>query len=229
MGVFGTPQRVLVRGEGCTGLGRRRQAIPGPARRHRRQRPRPRPPGLVGGHRAGWPPWATSPTSSPPPRSPWPRGCWTLPGAGRLQGVLRQLRAPRPTRRPSSWPGAPAAAGSSPLEGAFHGRTMGALALTPSRPTASRSNRCARRVDARPVRRRRRAARRRGRPTTGRRLPRTDPGRGRRPAAPAATCGGPRAHPRRRRPADPGRGPDRHRPHRQLVRPPARRASCPTP
>ena len=47
MNTFGAPQRVLVRGEGAVRVGRRRAALPRPARRHRRQRPRPRPPGAT--------------------------------------------------------------------------------------------------------------------------------------------------------------------------------------
>ena len=42
--------------------------------------------------------------------------------------------APRPTRPRSRWPAAPAARRSSPAENAFHGRTMGALALTGQEP-----------------------------------------------------------------------------------------------
>ena len=45
-------------------------------------------------------------------------------------GCSSPTPAPRPTRRRSSSPGAPVGRRSSPTEGAFHGRTMGALALT---------------------------------------------------------------------------------------------------
>src|SRR3954471_17809299 len=95
-----------------------------------------------------------SPTSSPPsPRSPWPSGSSASSGSSR--GTARcssPTPAPRRTRRRSSSPAAPAAptssrwraastgapptppraTGRTPLvamEGSFHGRTMGALAL----------------------------------------------------------------------------------------------------
>ena len=86
-------------------------------------------------------------------------------------------------------------------EGAFHGRTMGALTLTgqPAKRDAVRA--AAARRHARPVRRRRRAARgsgrrhRRGVPRAGARRGRRAPGAGRLPA------GGPGDHERGRRAA----------------------------
>ena len=52
MNTFGPPQAGAHPRRGRLRLGRRRQAVPRPARRHRRQLPRPRPPGAGrGGHR----------------------------------------------------------------------------------------------------------------------------------------------------------------------------------
>ena len=100
--------------------------------------------------------------------------------------------APRPTRPRSSWSGAspdPARPVIVAAERSFHGRTMGALALTgkaaeprpvrPARPVTSRS--C-------PTATSTRCARRRS-PTDRGGVPRADPGRGRRGARrPRATC-----------------------------------------
>ena len=114
-------------------------------------------------------------------------------------------------------------------EGAFHGRTTGALALThkpayrePFEPLIPGVTHVPwGDVDAL------RAA------VTDADLgarPRADPGRGggaaRQLGLPAR---GPRADPRGRRPARARRGADRHRPHRHVVRLPPGRASCPTP
>ena len=206
MGVFGTPQRVLVRGAGCPGVGRRRQGIPGPPGRHRCQRLGPRPPvrhlgDLQPARHAGprlqflHQPHADrarretaghQPTLRPAPRcsSPTP--------------------APKPTRPRSSWPAAtrdnapPAPTRQKrtkiiALEGAFHGRTMGALALTAKEAYRDRSSHCpaasstSRSVTSRPSCRRRRNHRRR--------VPRAHPGRSRRPAAQRRIlAGGPRSH-----------------------------------
>ena len=105
-------------------LGRRRQAVPRPARRHRRQLPRPRPPRAGrGGHRRSCRPWATSRTSSPPSRrSRSPSACSTCSGGRAASersttGPARSSSptpAPRPTRPRSSSPGAPAAPTWSP-------------------------------------------------------------------------------------------------------------------
>ena len=46
------------------------------------------------------------------------------------RGCSSATPAPRPTRRPSRSRGSPGARNSLPPEGAFHGRTMGSLALT---------------------------------------------------------------------------------------------------
>ena len=111
-------------------MGRRRQPLPRPARRHRRQRARPRPPGPRGrGDR---------PAADARPRlellrhrsrrSSWPSGCSRLLGQpGHVfftnSGTEANEAAFKLTRR----------TGRTKLvaaEGAFHGRTMGALALT---------------------------------------------------------------------------------------------------
>ena len=96
-------------------------------------------------------------------------------------------------------------------EGAFHGRTMGALALTakaayrePFEPLPGRRH-------LRPVRRRRGAGRGRHRRDGGR-GPRADPGRGRRRRPADGYLADARAiTPRARRPAVARRGADRHR------------------
>ena len=53
-----------------------------------------------------------------------------LLGADATPGCSSATRAPRPTRSPSRSPGSPAARNSLPPQDAFHGRTMGSLALT---------------------------------------------------------------------------------------------------
>ena len=58
-----------------------------------------------------------------------PRGRGALAGTGRRRSSS-PTPAPRPTRRRSSSPGVPAAPTWSPPRARFHGRTMGALALT---------------------------------------------------------------------------------------------------
>ncbi len=132
MNTFGTPQRVLVRGEGCLRLGRRRQPLPRPARRAspstRSATPTPSSPRRS---RHSWPPSATSRTSSPPPRrSRSPSGSSTCstprPARGcssRNSGTEANEAAFKLTRRTGR-------TGMVAAEGAFHGRTMGALALT---------------------------------------------------------------------------------------------------
>ena len=108
-------------------------------------------------------------------------------------------------------------------EGAFHGRTTGALALT-HKPAYRAAVRAAHpRRDARALGRRRRPARRRHRADLGARA-RADPGRGRRaPRQLRLPARRPRDHPRGRRAARARRGADRHRPHRHVVRlPPGR-------
>ena len=188
MNTFGPPQRVLVRGEGLLRLGRRRSSLPRPPRRHRRQRPRPRPSGRAcGGDLAAGHAWVMSRTSSPRRRrSPWPSDCshcsvrtgrvfFTNSGTEANEAAFKATRRTGRTKIISTI-------------GAFHGRSMGALALTwkpgyrePFEPLPGR-----RRV--RPVRRRS-CARRGGRQPDRSRHPRTDPGGERRHRA---TCGLPR-------------------------------------
>ena len=132
MNTYGPPQRVLVRGEGALRLGRRRPPLPRPARRHRGQRPRPRPPrARRGGHRAAGDPRArlellrhraagragraaARPAAAPPT----------------ARGVLRQLRRRGERGGAQDHPAHRAHRGWSPPRARFHGRTMGALALT---------------------------------------------------------------------------------------------------
>ena len=76
------------------------------------------------------------------------------------------------------------------LEGSFHGRTTGALALTHKAAYREPFEPLIPGVALRALGRRRRAARR-GRRQTAARLPRADPGRGRRARPPPTTCGRP--------------------------------------
>ena len=95
MNTFGPPQAGAHPRRGRPRLGRRRQAVRRPARRHRRQRARPRPPGAGRGrHHPARHARATSPTSSPAEpqvdaRRAAARRC-SAPTHG--QGVLHQLR-----------------------------------------------------------------------------------------------------------------------------------------
>ena len=145
-------------------------------------------------------------------------------------GVLLQLRRRGQRGRAQDRRGGrrPGGRGSSPPSGVPRPHDGRAGAHRASRRSASRSSRCGRR-HVRPVRRRRRAARP---PST------TIDGRGRsssrcsaRPASsrrPRLPRGRARDLRRSRRAARARRGPERHRPHRRVVRPPARRASGPT-
>ena len=126
----------------------------------------------------------TSRTSSPPSRSSsWPSGCSASLGwSDDARRLLQQLRRRGQRGRVQAHPRAPAAPTLVAAEGAFHGRTMGALALTakaayrePFEPLPGRRH-------LRPVRRRRRA-RGRGR---RRRSPRSSSSRSR--ARPASSC-----------------------------------------
>ena len=130
MNTFGPPQRVLVRGEGCyvwDADGRRYLDLLG---RHRGQRARPCASGRAcRGHVAAGHAWAMCRTSSPRrPRSPWPSGCsrcWATTGRVFFtnSGTEANEAAFKATRR----------TGRTKIIstiGAFHGRSMGALALT---------------------------------------------------------------------------------------------------
>ena len=225
LNVFGRPQLVLEHGDGRLGLGRRRPPLPRPPRRHRGQRPRatttPRSSRPSPSRPASS---CTCPTSSPRcRRSSSPSGCSRSPGAPGARRCSSATPAPRPSRPRSSCARRTGRTGIVAAEGAFHGRTTGALALThkpayrepfePLLPGVTHvpwgdvdALRAA--VTDRDLRGRARA----------------DPGRGRR-AAPATRlpAGRARAHPRARRAARARRGPDRHRPHRHVVRLPAGR------
>ncbi len=113
-------------------MGRRRPPLPRPARRHRRQRPRPRPPGArLGRRRPGRPAWCTSRTSTPrPPGRPRRADPRPRRAHRRARPSSSPTPAPRPSRRRSSSPGGPAGPSIVAAEGAFHGRSTGALALT---------------------------------------------------------------------------------------------------
>ena len=114
-------------------LGRRRPRVPRPRRRHRRQRPRSRAPRRGrGGHLAGRSSSATPATSRCTSRaSGSPSGSGTLVGAGPDTRVLftnsgaeaneAALKISRRLRPGGGWVA---------CEGAFHGRTLGALAIT---------------------------------------------------------------------------------------------------
>ena len=142
------------------------------------------------------------------------------PGAGRSSPTP----APRPTRPPSSSPGGPGAPTWSRPRGAFHGRTMGALALTgqpakadPFRPLPGDVTH----VPYGDVERARRGGRRRDtamvilEPIQGENGVIVPPA-GYLAAAREITAAA-------RRAARARRGADRHRPYRPLVRPPGRR------
>ena len=233
MGVFGTPQRVLVRGEGCYVWDADGKRVPGPARRHRGQRARPRPPVpdrrdlrqlATLGHVSNF--------FTSPPRSRWPSGCWSWPGARpgskvffansgteANEAAFKLARAQHDGR---------AADRILALEGAFHGRTMGALALTCKQAYREPFEPLPGGVDAPPLRGRRRPAR----PPSTRPWPRVvlEPIQG---EAGVRRC--PAGYlrlareltTRSRRAADPRRGADRHRPHRQVVRASRRPAGDP--
>ena len=204
---------------GLLRLGRRRHALPRPARRHRRQRPRPRATrSCMPRSRRSWRPSATSRTSSPRPPQIALAERLLEPARCTTGGSSSPTRAPRRTRRPSRPPAAPGGPRSSSTVGAFHGRSMGALALTwkpayrePFEPLPGD-------VDVRPVRRRRRARRsgrrrdrRRSSSSRSRARTASSSRRGYLAAAREITA-------RARRAALARRGADRHRPHRRVVR-----------
>ena len=138
MSNYRTPPVALATRRGRHGLGRRRPRVHRPARRHRDDDPGPRAPeGRRGDHRAGARSSATSPTSR----------C-TSPGVLLAERLLEL--AGRPGRVFFCNSGAEANEAAFKIsrltgrpevitaEGAFHGRTMGALALTgqPSKAAA---------------------------------------------------------------------------------------------
>ena len=205
------------------GLGRGRQRLPRPDRRHRGQRARARPSGLRrGGGRAGR---AAGAHLEPVPARAAGRLAERLLGLlgvdGRVffcnsgaeanEAALKLVRRRQGEQRPVI----------VAAEDSFHGRTMGALALTGkssirdrSGPSGSTSGSC---LTATPPRCGG------GRPGLRGRVPRAVPGRGRRRARPAGLpARGARGLRRGRGAAGAGRDPERHRPDRRVVRLPAR-------
>ena len=170
--------------------------------------------------------WGTCPTCTSPSRR-WhsPSSCLPEP-AGRARSSL-PTPAPRRTRRRSSCPAPPAGPRWSPPTGSFHGRTMGALALTgqpakadPFRPLPGEVTH----VPYGDVDALHDAVDRRHRDGD----PGADPGRERRDRAAGRLPGrGPGDHQCARLSAGAGRGADRHRPYRPLVRPSGRRDRAP--
>ena len=218
----------LVRGAGAAGVGRRRQPLPRPARRHRGERARPRPPGgRRGGHRADRHARATPRTSySTRPPSSSPSGCWDVAGPpdgprccsanSGAEANEAAFKLARRTGRPQD----------RRRRGAFHGRTMGALSSPASRPSATPFEPLLPGVtlvpygDVDALRGRRRRRHRGG-------VPRADAGRGGVVAAADGYLRPPARSPRARRAARPRRGPDRGRPHRRAGSPTSTPASCP--
>ena len=152
---------------GLPGLGRRRQRVPRPDRRHRGQLARATPtrpwsrPSPARSARSRTP--RTCSCTSPASHSPSGCSACSAP-AGAGAGVLLPTPAPRPTRPPSSWSaaatGGPDGAVRRRGRGGFHGRTMGALALTGKAAIREPFGPVRRRRAVRAVRRRGRAARR---------------------------------------------------------------------
>ena len=210
---------------GRPGLGRGRPRLPRPARRHRRQRARPRPPGgRRGGHHGR------------SRRSGTRRNLFRHRAAGALAERLLGLLAGRDGRvffsnsgaeaneaafkmaRRTGRPTVVAAEGALPRPHDGRARAHRPAGEAGAVRAAAGRRRASSRTATRGPRRRRRRRHRR-------RLPRAGPGRGRRrraarrlPRRPPA-----RSTTRARRAARARRGADRHRPHRRLVRPPARR------
>ncbi len=132
MNTFGPPKLVLERGAGLPGLGRRRQRVRRLPRRHRRQHARPRPPGAG---RCRHPPAGDARPRvellrhQAPDRAgraaarAWPRpgvegrAFFCNSGAEANEAALKLTRLTGRTRVVA-------------MEDAFHGRTMGSLALT---------------------------------------------------------------------------------------------------
>ena len=149
----------------------------------------------------------------------------------RRSGVLLPTPAPRPTSARSSSPAATgrrtAAASASTCVsayGSFHGRTLATLAATGQPQKQEVVPAAARRVPPGRVRRPRRPRGRDGRPRVRAVLLEPVQGEGGvNPAPRRLPRGGPRAVRRARGAVDRRRGADRPRPHRQVVRLPARR------
>ena len=139
-------------------------------------------------------------------------------------GVLLQLRRRGQRGGVQARPPHRAAPGWSPRPSGFHGRTMGALALTGQPAKATRSGRCPGRSTSSPTATSRRCARG-GRRRRAAVILEPIQGEAGVVVPPAGLPrGGAPDHRRRRRAADPRRGADRDRAHRPLVRPPGTRA-----
>ena len=186
---YGVPPLALAARRGLPGLGRRRQAstsTSSAASRSTRSATPTRPSSRRSASQVATLGHISNLFLARAARSRSPSGCSSLLGRARPR-LLRQLRRRGQRGRVQAGrAGTPDAARHVIVaaEGGFHGRTMGALALTGKAvdPRAVRPAR--RRRPVRAVRRRRRAARGRRPTTCAARLPRAHPGRGRRgPAA----------------------------------------------
>ena len=215
---------------GRDGLGRRRQRATSTCRRHRGQRARPRPPGgRRGGVDPGRDPRRTPRTCSQRARRcGWPSGCSRLPGAtGRVffanSGAEANEAAFKIARRTGRTLGSsPPRAASTAARWARSRSPASRRTATPFEPLPERRHVRAR--TATPTRCGPRSA-------AGPRRSFLEPMLGEGGVVPPPAgylaaarqiCDGSRRAARARR------GPDRHRPHRRLVRAPERRASSPT-
>ena len=232
MNNYGTPPLALVRGEGCRRLGRRRPSATStcsaasrstrsatPTRRS--SRPSPTQVATLG--------HVSNLFVAEPPVALAERLLGLL-GRPARAGCSSATPAPRPTRRRSSSSRRTGRTHVVATEGGFHGRTMGALALTGQPAKARRRSAAARRGHPRAVRRRRRAAPRR---STDRDRRWSSSSRSRARTAWSSPPPGYLAAARRDRPPHGAllvarRGADRHRPDRRTGSPTRPRASSRT-
>ena len=227
MPTYPPPPVTFVRGEGSRLWDADGKALPRLPRRAGRDVARPRPSGGGRRHRRAGPHAAARLATSTAPTL-GPEVAATLDrllggGGGRSSSATR---APRPTSAPSSWPASgPAAAATR--SSAPTARSTGARwprCTPPASPrSTSRSSRCPRASATSPGRPRR--PRRGGRPDVVAAVllePMQGEG-GVNPATGRVPAERPPAVRRARRPAHPRRGADRARPHRAVVRLPARR------
>ena len=225
---YGVPPVALARGEGCQVWDADGREYLDLIAGHRGQRARPRPPGASSRRSPG----RSASSRTPPtcsctsPRSRWPSGCSACSARdGRVflanSGTEANEAALKLVRRAGQR--GPARTVIVAAEHGFHGRTDG-------RARADRQGVHPRAVRAVRARRAVRAVRRRGA-----RWPRRSPATSPRSSSSRAQgeagvvpppAGLPARRPgslrRGRRAAGAGRDPERHRPHRRLVRPPAR-------